>query len=150
MVHFTIFVSTVNVEENSKHLPFITETCNLGESIYNLLNTLTTRLYAKYSYWLPELPNGTFKCDHCEQCDIVVKSKDFAHPVTKQPYTSKYFINCKMTHAAHVLSCSLCDAFYVGRMKQLAVMIMLWLNILRIPTVMTLFLLQPQVQIVYL
>ncbi len=35
IVYFTIFVSAIQVnwEKNFKHLPFVTEACNLGESL---------------------------------------------------------------------------------------------------------------------
>lgn len=68
--------------------------------------------------WLPKVPNGTFKCGHCNQCDLVVKSKGFTHPHTLQIYTTRHFINCKTTHVIYILSCSRCDAFYVGRTKR--------------------------------
>lgn len=68
--------------------------------------------------WLPRVPNGTFKCGHCKQCDIVIKSKGFTNPVTQKFYSTNHFINCKTTHVIYILLCSLCNAFYVGRTKR--------------------------------
>ena len=68
--------------------------------------------------WLSTTPSGTYRCGKCKQCDIVSRSKDFIHPVTQHRYTNRHFINCQTTHVIYILSCSLCNAFYVGRTKR--------------------------------
>lgn len=68
--------------------------------------------------WLPKVPNGTFKCGHCKQCDIVTKVKGFTHPGTQRTYLTKHFINCKTVFVIYILKCAMCDAFYVGRTKR--------------------------------
>lgn len=91
---------------------------------YRRAPTLRDRLVRSYtpakekSTWLPTVPNGTFKCGHCNVCDIVSKTKGFTHPVTLATYPTRHFINCKSTHVIYILQCGLCEAFYVGRTKR--------------------------------
>ena len=70
------------------------------------------------STWLPAAPNGTYRCGHCRQCDIITKGKEFIHPITKQRFINRHYVNCKTTHVIYILSCVLCNAFYVGRTKR--------------------------------
>lgn len=92
---------------------------------YRRAPTLNDRLVRSYmpaeekkTTWIPTAQKGTFKCGHCSICTVVSKSKGFTHPVTLRTYATNHFINCKTTHVAYILECTLCDAFYVGRTKR--------------------------------
>ena len=67
--------------------------------------------------WLPNPPQGFYRCGNCVHCSNSTDTKHFLHPRTGKKYGIKSFINCNSTHVVYILKCP-CGQIYVGQTKR--------------------------------
>ena len=60
------------------------------------------------------LPNGSYKCRGCAQCNNMMKCEYFCHPHTGKRFQINYIITCSTTHVIYIIKCP-CGLCYVGK-----------------------------------
>ena len=63
---------------------------------------------------LRTLPNGSYKCRRCAQCNNMMKCEYFFHPHTGKRFEINDIIMCSTTHVIYTITCP-CALCYVGK-----------------------------------
>ena len=63
---------------------------------------------------LRPLPNGSYTCRGCAQCNNMMKCEYFCHPHTGKRFQINDIITCSTTHVIYIIKCP-CGLCYVGK-----------------------------------
>ena len=63
---------------------------------------------------LRPLPNGSYKCRGCAQCNNMMKCEYFCHPHTGKWFQINDIITCSTAHVIYIIKCP-CGLCYVGK-----------------------------------